>query len=112
MARKTYVQCHETGKWVEKHLASQYSGGSANKSASVHASFEAFKSPIDGSIIAGPRGLREHNRKHGVTNVRDYGEGYFDRKAKERSADTIGANARGKAERINTIKQAIHKHRN
>lgn len=33
--------------------------------------FEAFKSPVDGSIIACDRDLREHNKRNNVVNLHD-----------------------------------------
>lgn len=41
--------------------------------------FEAFKSPVDGSIITCDRDLREHNKRNGVVNVHD---GYDDKAVK------------------------------
>lgn len=50
-----------------------------------------FVSPIDGRVIHGRRGLREHNKEHGVTNAADYTE-QWKRQAKEREkAFTPGA---------------------
>lgn len=34
-------------------------------------SFEAFKSPVDGSVITNRRELAEHNRRNDVVNVHD-----------------------------------------
>jgi len=33
-----------------------------------------FVSTVDGSIVHGRRGLREHNLRHGTTNIADYTE--------------------------------------
>lgn len=33
--------------------------------------FEAFRSPVDGSIIACERDLREHNKRNNVVNIHD-----------------------------------------
>lgn len=33
-----------------------------------------FVSPIDGQVVHGRTGLREHDRRHGTTNVADYKE--------------------------------------
>jgi hypothetical protein len=50
-----------------------------------------FVSPIDGRVIHGRRGLREHNKELGVTNTADYTE-QWKRQAKERGkAFTPGA---------------------
>lgn len=34
-------------------------------------SFEAFRSPVDGSIISNHRELTEHNKRNGVVNLHD-----------------------------------------
>jgi hypothetical protein len=50
-----------------------------------------FVSPIDGRVVHGRRGLREHNKEHGVTNAADYKDQWA-RQAKERErAFTPGA---------------------
>lgn len=48
----------------------------------VKGKFEAFKSVVDGSIIASDRDMREHNSRNGVVNLAD---GYDD--ATVRSGD-------------------------
>lgn len=47
---------------------------------------EPFVSPIDGSVITGRAALREHNKRHNVTNVADYNKpgGQWEKQAKER----------------------------
>ena len=71
--------------------------------------FDAFISPIDQTRISCPGGLREHNKKHGVTNVRDYGENYFERRGKEKYAEQQGATKEQRAERKELINQAMRK---
>ena len=44
---------------------------------------EPFVSPVDGTVVTGRRALREHNKRHNVTNVADYRE-EWQQKAKER----------------------------
>ena len=36
-----------------------------------------FQSPIDKSMITSPKKLAEHNKRHGVTNMADYGTNYI-----------------------------------
>jgi hypothetical protein len=43
-----------------------------------------FQSPIDGRIVHGRKGLREHNKEHNVTNVADY-KNTWESAAKERA---------------------------
>ena len=97
--RRTYVQCPETGKFVEKK---QYL---ANHSAAVH-TMEPFVSPVDGSVISDPAALRAHNIKHGVTDRRDYGPDWFDRKRGELEAKRMGQDPVSKKERIELLKRA------
>lgn len=71
---------------------------------------DSFISPIDGSVISCRSTLRSHNREHGVTNIADYGEGYFERRSKEQHNETIGNTRQAKQERIETIKAAMRKY--
>lgn len=80
------------------------------QSAFIQGDIESFVSPVDKSVISDRAQLREHNRKHGVTDLRDYGDGYFERKASERSADMRGTSAKARNARINTIREAIERH--
>ena len=41
-------------------------------STMVIGDIEEFKSPVDGSIIVGRGSLREHNRRNGVENIREF----------------------------------------
>lgn len=74
----------------------------------VHGDIESFVSPIDKSVITGRSHLREHNNKHGVTNIRDYGENYFERKAHERRDEMQGTTKKQRIERIDDIQRAMH----
>lgn len=77
----------------------------------VHGDIESFKSPIDGSVITDRAQLREHNRKHGVTDSRDYGAEHFERKTKEREDVMQGNTKQAKQGRINDILKAINQQR-
>ena len=68
---------------------------------------EPFTSPIDGSVITDRAQLRRHNAKHGVTDPRDYGDGWFDRKAKERESVLRSDTEAARRERVNTINEII-----
>ncbi len=54
-----------------------YCGGAASKviitapRGYVKGNFDAFKSPVDGSIITGHRALEEHNKRNQVANLHD-----------------------------------------
>lgn len=108
----------ETGSWVWHPITmelipkSEYVRPETLSGPMIMKGIEEFKSPVDGSIISDRSKLREHNRRHGVTNIRDYGDkGYFDRKAGERQAELAGTSRRAKEERVDTIKRAIDQYR-
>lgn len=68
--------------------------------SAVHGTnFEAFKSPIDGSIINTPSDLRAHNNRNGVTDIRDYGEDWFARRGEQMYNEKIGNTKQAKRER-------------
>ncbi len=106
MSKQSWVQCPETNKLIPKD---QYCRPQPNKSAAVQG-FESFVSPVDGKHISCPSKLREHNKRNGVTNVQDYGAGYFDRRGREKYNDMIGNTRAAKQQRVDTIKSAMHKH--
>ena len=57
------------------------------KSAMVLKPFEPFKSPIDGKMITSRSKLAKHNKQHGVTDFRDYSNGFIEKRAAERIAE-------------------------
>lgn len=99
--RTTYVQDPETGKFVEK------SALAANMSPVIH-TMEAFISPIDRTVIRTPADLARHNKKHGVTDSRDYSPAFLEKAQKERMA---GFNEKGRADRVNDLNRAYEKQR-
>lgn len=110
--RGTWVQDPETGELVPK---SQFNSHDPQAPA-VLGSPEPFTSPIDGTLIDDRRKLREHNKRHGVTNINDYGENngesYFKRRESERAAILASNTRQAKEERVETIKRAIARHEN
>ena len=68
---------------------------------------EAFKSPIDGSIISDRGKLAKHNRKHGVTNVADYSQSFLEKRAAQRVNE---GQKHLKDTRAQDIQRAIHIH--
>jgi hypothetical protein len=99
--KTTYIQCKETGKFIEKPVFY------ANHSASVH-TLEEFVSPIDQSIIRTPSDLAKHNKKHGVTDQRDYSPAFLEKATKERMA---GFNEQGRKDRVGDLNRAYEKQR-
>lgn len=101
----SWIQDPKTKKLIPKNEYYRQQG--ANKSAYLSDDIEPFKSPIDGRVIHSRSGLREHNRQHGVTDMRDYGDSWFERKSKERSEAITGKRDRG--ERIEEIKKQLYR---
>jgi hypothetical protein len=77
----------------------------------IQGDIEPFVSPIDKTVITGRAALRAHNKKHGVTDMRDYGPEWFERRGKEKNADRLGQTKAAKQERINLLKQAYERQR-
>lgn len=102
--KKTWIQDPETRKLIpkEEYIRAQ------RQPSYVQGDIEPFVSPIDGKAIYSRRQLREHNHKHGVTDLRDYGPDWFSRKAKERSDNITGKTDR--AGRIDAIKRSLYQH--
>ena len=71
----------------------------AVKTAYIGGSFEPFKSPVDGTVIRNPRDLKSHNSRHGVTDIREYGDEWFQRRGQEMHSEKIGSTAQAKRER-------------
>lgn len=99
--KKTYVYDPVQKKVVEKHKRIDPS------TYAIH-TMEEFVSPIDQSIIRTPADLRAHNRRHGVTDMRDYSPEYLAKAQNERMA---GFNERGKQDMINDLNNAYEKQR-
>ena len=97
--KKTYVQCPETGKFIEK------SKFLAQGSHAVHV-MQPFVSPVDGTVIRDASQLRAHNRKHGVTDQRDYGSEWFARKGRENDLKRQSLDPKSKRDRIEALKRA------
>lgn len=50
----------------------------------VRGKFDAFRSPIDGSVISTHREYSEHCRRHNVVPAQEFSPEFFERKARER----------------------------
>lgn len=71
----------------------------ATSAAIIGGNFEAFKSPVDGSIINNSADLRRHNTRNGVTDMRDYGDEWFKKRGKEMHDEKTGNTPEAKRER-------------
>ena len=105
MTRKSWV--YVNGKAYEKGTEPQLGGEKAKYQ--IIPDIEPFKSPITGEVIRGRGHLRQHMKEHGVTNIGDYSQEYFDRKQVERSLEMRGQTKKARAERIELIKQAMER---
>lgn len=70
---------------------------------------EPFVSPIDGKVVSGRAALREHDKRHGVTNVADFKETWA-KAAKERARMYTPGAGFDRARRVEAIKAALEKH--
>lgn len=71
-ADPTYT-CPECGRYLSQRVT-------APRMLTKTKVFEAFRSTVDGSIIASEHDLREHNKRNNVVNIHD---GYDDRAVKD-----------------------------
>lgn len=101
MSRRSYVYDPELGKMVEGRSPPRASGFSG-----IMADLPDFVSPIDGRVVHGRAGLREHNLRHGVTNAADYTQ-EWNKAAEKRAAVLSGETQR--TEIRETLKRVINK---
>ena len=73
MSRKSYVQLNGVLYDKDEPLPESVAGlvGSGNRSPTVMGDLDSFVSPIDGSVVRGRAGLREHCKKHHVVPTAD-----------------------------------------
>ena len=51
----------------------------------VRGNFDAFHSPVDGSLIRNHRDLEEHNRRNNVVSSSEFSDDWYKQKAQERA---------------------------
>ena len=100
--RRTYVYDEKLGRMVEKSVDMR---AYANR-LTIMPDLPDFVSPIDGKVVNGRRGLREHNRTHNVTNTSDYTNEWA-QKAKARESFLGGKRDESRAQ---AIAQAFDRH--
>lgn len=66
-----------------------------------------FVSPIDGSVVKGRKGYREHCRKHNVTGASDFTNEW---RENEKRRKNLTRSREQKALRIEALKEAYDKH--
>ena len=64
MARKSYIQIN--GVLYDKSELHSDDAGAVGRHATVMGDIPDFVSPIDGTVVSGRAGLREHCRRHDV----------------------------------------------
>ena len=82
----------------------------ANTSARINGSFTPFISPVDGKPVTSRAELNAHNERHGVTDMRDYGEAYFERKRESMDRERLGNTPQAKRERQQLIEKTLYDH--
>ncbi len=68
-----------------------------------------FVSPVDGQVVHGRAGLRDHNKRHGVTNMADF-TNEWETKAKQRAKVFSGDPSFDRKRRREAIIRAVEKH--
>ena len=101
--RGSFVQHPETGKMVPRSEYVRPANG--REYAAVHGDIDSFVSPIDGSVIDDRGKLREHNKRHGVTNAADYSPEFLQKRRQDRNP----TRKQEKQDRLSSIRQALHK---
>ncbi|HEX4920498.1 MAG TPA: hypothetical protein VFV92_07135 [Candidatus Bathyarchaeia archaeon] len=96
LLRKRFVYNPETGKMDEIAHQPRSSG------LLVMQDLPDFVSPVDGKVVHGRRGLREHDKRNGTTNIADFQE-TWKKNAAERAKFYTG---RDDPKRIEQIRRA------
>ena len=102
MTTKTYIQ--KDGKVVLKEHYIRLPQG-----IMIQTDIEPFISPITKEVISSRSHLRIHNKRHGVTDMRDYSHEFMLKRSTERVNEMTGNNPKAKAERIECVKQTLEK---
>ena len=102
----------QTWVWDEtiKELVPKGTQNRAPNGAYIIRALNPFKSPITGEIISDRTHLRAHNKKHGVTDSRDYSPEFMKKRSNERDDQMTGNNPTARAERRELINQELKKH--
>lgn len=75
-------QCSKTNKLIPIDDAAR----ALNSSAVVHGDISPFVSPVDGTVVADRKQLREHNLRNNVVNANEFPPEFYAQKAKERAS--------------------------
>lgn len=70
-----------------------------------------FVSPVDGTVVHGRAGLREHDRRHGTTNIADYKETWAKKLAQRAEMSQNGVSDPRRKEQIIRAFNDLHEGR-
>ena len=103
MTRKSYI-CNPNPPYnlipIEEYVRAPKSG------IHIIPDIEPFVSPVDKKVVRGRRDLRDHNRRHNVTNAADFSPEYY----KEKQRENKRVFEKGRPDRIEAIKRALEIH--
>ena len=106
MSRITYVWDKATGELVLKSEHRPF----VPDAPVVHGDIEDFVSPITKEVIHDRGQLRRHNKRHGVTDSRDYSPEYIAKRSNERDDRMTGNTKAARAERVEIINRELKRH--
>lgn len=101
--KRTWIQDPDTGLLVEKDKFQR----KTPTAPAIHGDIDSFVSPVDGTIISDRSHLRAHNARHEVTNVREYGPDWFERRGKEKYNEQQGKTPQQRRERREAINRTM-----
>lgn len=96
----SWIQDRKTGKLVPKEEYVRQE----SQSAYVMGDLESFVSPIDGTVISDRGHLRAHNKRHGVTNMADYGNDWIANRKASLEREQLGQE---KKQRVADLQRAF-----
>lgn len=92
MTTRRWVQCPVTHKLIPRDEYVR----PVTKTHDIQPDIQPFVSPIDQTLISSRSQLREHNKKHGVTNAGDYSPEYLAKKRQEQTTEKGASQERKK----------------
>lgn len=111
MSRTTYRLDPKTQKLITLDVYFEQYGPDDVRGHSVQImeDIKPFVSPIDKTVISSRPHLEAHNRKHGVTNIADYGDQHYRTKSQEIKDRATGNTLADKRQRQDVIARELHK---
>lgn len=79
----------------------------------VRGNFDAFVSPVDGTLVRNQRELEDHNKRNNVVNSSEFSPQWYEKKAKERaklySGERSRAEKQARGEEIHRIIERLER---